>query len=205
MKGTAGKTYLFRDRFNGLDMFSVAQPYRVWEENEAIFVVKSQNVVKKSSGDVDIGASNFFKTEGGDEAVPLEDGDSVVNNIVDTYGFQEMTMTKKSLMEWAKPYLGRVKAELSVQNPDRVDPFMKGAQAFMKKIGETFEDWCFYINSAMDFEAGLIFAKYEDGATVPEFFFFRDGLVLCFPGTGTSLSVEARVSPAVAAREGYLI
>ena len=42
--------------------------------------------------------------------------------------------------------------------PDRVEAFMKGAQALVQTLVKEFSEYLFYINSEMDF---------EEGATVP--------------------------------------
>ena len=47
-------------------------------------------------------------------------------------------------------------------------------------------------------------ARFEDEATVPKFYFFRDGLGLFFPGQGTSLE-DGRVPNKVAVEQGCII
>ena len=199
------KTYLFRDRFSGADMFSVAQPYKLMPDNDAVFVVQSQVIKKNASGEVDIGCGRQFggKNEEDDEPVALAEGEVLVNNIVETYGLQEITFTKKDFTLWLKPYLGKIKSALEASRPERLPAFMSGAQKFAQQIATTFDDWCFFVNSANDYEAMICFAKYEGESTVPQFYFIRDGLALCFPGTGSKLTGEALVPPEVAVREGY--
>ena len=51
----------------------------------------------------------------------------------------------------------------------------------------------------MDFEGALAFARFDEGATVPKFYFFRDGLGLFFPGQG------GRVPARVAGEQGCII
>ena len=201
---SAGKTYIFKDRFIGTEMFSVAQPYLIMPGNDAIYVVKS-SLVTSGGGDVDIGRGNDFG--GGDPDEAVEDTAGMVNNIVATYGLQEASMGKKDVMAWVKPYLARVKADLEKTNPARVEPFVAGASKFFQEefAGKKFDDWVFYVNSAMDYEASLAFAKFPEGGTVPFFYFLRDGLVLCYPGSGESIAPENLVSAEVAAREGYVL
>ena len=56
----------------------------------------------------------------------------------------------------------------------------------------------------MDYEGALAFARFEDGATVPKFYFFRDGLGLFFPGQGNSLE-DGRVPRKVALEQGCIV
>lgn len=198
------KTYLFRDRFSGSDMFSVAQPHKLMADNDAVFVVKSQMIVKSANGDVDIGCGNQFGGASEEEAV-LSEGDVLVNNIVETYGLSEVTFQKKDFAGWLKPYLQKVKQAIEIDRPDRLEPFMKGAQKFAQLLVSTFDDWVFYVNCANDYEAMICFARFEGESTVPDFYFLRDGLVLCFPGTGTKLTDEAVVGKEIAAREGFTV
>ena len=56
----------------------------------------------------------------------------------------------------------------------------------------------------MDYEGLLAFARFEDEATLPKFYFLRDGLGLFFPGQGTSLE-EGRVPNNFAVEQGCII
>ncbi len=190
-------------------MFSAAFPYNLMDGNDAIFIVKSQMVVKLASGDVDIGRGAHYGSGAADgeaDEGPLDDQDKVVNNVVETYGLQEVAFgSKKEFMEWAKPYLLRVKGQLETAHPSRLQPFMTGAQRFLQLVGSSFDDWSFFANANMDMEGMIVFAKWEGENPAPDFHLFRDGLALCFPGTGRSLGAEACVSAEVAAREGLIV
>ena len=77
----------------------------------------------------------------------------------------------------------------------------------MQTLIKEHSEYVFYVNSAMDYEGALAFARstnycslygvcheifqvisqiqtfrFDDGAVVPKFYFFRDGLGLFFPG-----------------------
>ena len=208
----ASKTYIFKDRFTMHDLFSAAQPHGLMDDNDAVFVVQSAMITLDTGDNVDVGNCTVL---GNGSSAAAESGDTAqasdagacgdasgpvrVNNIIDTYRLTEMTLDKKGLVEWAKPFFARVKADLEARNPGRVEAFVKGAQKFMLQLSKSFDDWMFYIQEEMDFEANICFARFREGATVPEFYFFRDGLVLCFPGTKTVVSRE------VAAREGLVV
>lgn len=185
-------------------MFSVAQPYTVSSTNDAVFVVQANLLIKRGGVDVDIGCGAAFGGADAEEA-PMTENDTSVIDVVDTYGLQEVSWAKKDFAAWVKPYLARVKGHLESSRPHRLEPFMKGAQQFVLEIIKDFDNWVFYINANMDNDGMICFARYRDGATVPEFYFFRDGLQLCFPGTGANLAAEAHVSAEIAAREGYVV
>ena len=59
-----------------------------------------------------------------------------------------------------------VKAELQKSNPERVEAFEKGAQAFAKKVVGNFKDWEFYTGESMNPEGMVALLNYrEDGTT----------------------------------------
>ena len=121
-----------------------------------------------------------------------------------TAGLVETVLKKKALVEWAKPYLARVKTRLEKENQDRVPKFMEGAQNFVQMLIKEHSEYVFYVNAEMDYEGALAFARFEEGATVPKFYFFRDGLGLFFPGQGNSLE-DGRVPTKVALEQGCIV
>ena len=123
----ASKTYIYRDLVSGCEMFSVAHPHHLMAGNDAVVCVQSA-MINENGDAIDVGAGgNHFGGEDAD-AAPLDDGEVVVNNIIATAGLVEVAFKKKALVEWAKPYLARVKGRLEKERPDRVEAFMKGAQ-----------------------------------------------------------------------------
>lgn len=73
----------------------------------------------------------------------LEEGASQVNNVIHSFRLQSTTFDKKSFLTYLKGYMKAVKTKLQETNPDRVDPFEKGAQTFAKKIVANFKDYEF--------------------------------------------------------------
>merc|ERR1719430_255609 len=156
-------------------------------------------MINENGTAIDVGGGgNHFGGETTDET-PLDDGEVVVNNIISTGGLVEVEFKKKALVEWAKPYLASVKTRLEKERPERVQPFMVGAQAFVQMLIKEHDEYVIYVNSAMDYEGALAFARFEEGATVPKFYFFRDGLGLFFPGDKLE---DGRVPDSVAVKQG---
>lgn len=197
------KTYIYRDMVSGCEMFSVAHPHKLMADNDAIVCVQSR-LINENGNAIDVGAGNHFGGEDADE-VPLEDGEVIVNNIISTAGLVETVFKKKALVEWAKPYLASVKARLEKERPSRVEAFMKGAQAFVQKLIKEHAEYVIYVNADMNYEGALAFARFEDGATVPQFYFFRDGLGLFFPGGSKENLDDGRVPDKVAKEQGCIL
>ena len=80
----ASKTYIYRDMISGCEMFSVAHPHQLMSGNDAIICVQSM-MINENGDTVDVGSGNHFGGED-PEAVPLDDGEVIVNNIISTAG-----------------------------------------------------------------------------------------------------------------------
>eukprot|EP00070_Physeter_catodon_P037097 XP_028343991.1 translationally-controlled tumor protein homolog [Physeter catodon] len=111
-----------------------------------------------------------------------EDGGGVdastetVVDVIDAFRLQETPFSKKEFGVYIKGYMQRVKALLEKEQPDRVDKFMSGAQALVKKILGSFDDFQFFLGESADCEAGVVFAYYKDGEDSPRLIYIRDGL-----------------------------
>ena len=199
----ASKTYIYRDMVSGCEMFNVAHPHSLVTENNAVICVQSM-MINENGDPIDVGGGNHFGGAAADEA-PLDDGEEKVNNIIATAGLVEVDFKKKALVEWAKPYLARVKTRLEKERPERVQAFMEGAQAFVQKLIKELSEYVIYVNKTLDYEGALAFARFEDGATVPQFYFFRDGLGLYFPGGREDSLEDGRVPDKVALEQGCIV
>lgn len=178
-------------------MFSGAYPCELIED--VVFCVEGK-MIPRGGDKFDVGCGDAF---GGGEAEDLDDAVDMVINVVETHRLQQTTYDKKSFMAYIKGYMARIKAVLEKSKPDRVAPFMKGAETIVKKILGKFDDYDFFLNESMDFEAGVAIRFYND--VTPYFYFFRDGLVLGFPGFGKNIDKEALVPVATALKQGFVI
>ena len=50
-------------------------------------------------------------------------------------------MSKSDFMTYIKGYLKNLKEHLAANKPERVDPFMKGAQEFIKTVAGKFDEY----------------------------------------------------------------
>ena len=80
---------------------------------------------------------------------------------------QSTQFDKKSYMVYIKDYMKSVTKYLEANAPERVEPFKKNIQPFIKKVLETFKDWEFYTGENMSPEGMVILLNYrEDGWVV---------------------------------------
>eukprot|EP01088_Endostelium_zonatum_P009607 TRINITY_DN22881_c0_g1_i1.p1 TRINITY_DN22881_c0_g1~~TRINITY_DN22881_c0_g1_i1.p1 ORF type:complete len:194 (+),score=63.68 TRINITY_DN22881_c0_g1_i1:30-611(+) len=185
MKGSQ-KTYIYKDIFTGDDMFAACYPHQ--EVDDAAFLVEGK-YVQKGGETFEIGGGGV----GEEDDAPLNDSQSeTVINIVDAHKLCAVTFTKKDYFAYIKKYLAKVKKHLQATNPDRVKGFMESTEKFiMGKIVKNFDEYTFYMGESMEGEAGMAIGFYKEGegatGVVPMFYFFKDGVVLSFPGFGKSL------------------
>ena len=79
-------------------------------------------------------------------------------------------------MAYIKAYMKRLSEKLKETAPDRVVPFQKSAQEFVKKVIGNFDDYSFYMGASMDPEAMVILMKYAEDGLTPFFYYFKDGI-----------------------------
>ena len=119
---------------------------------------------------IDIGANPSEEEEGEEYAA----GSRTVNNIVEAFRLQETSFDKKSYMVYIKDYMKKVTKYLESKKADRVAPFQKAAQAYVKKVLGNFDDYSFYTGASMDPEGMVVLCQWRDDK--PFMLYFKDGL-----------------------------
>ena len=97
--------------------------------------------------------------------------------VIETSRLQPTSYGKKDFTVYIKGFMKAVKSHLEEKNPDRVEAFMSGAQAAVKKILGMFKEFEFYTGESMDPEGSLAFVFYKEGAANPTIWFFKDALI----------------------------
>jgi hypothetical protein len=88
---------------------------------------------------------------------------------------QSTQFDKKSYMVYIKDYMKSVGKYLEENAPDRVEPFKKNIQPFIKKVLENFKDWEFYTGENMIPEGMVALLNYREDGVTPFF--------VCFTGS----------------------
>ncbi|KAK0206608.1 translationally controlled tumor-associated [Desarmillaria ectypa] len=161
---------LYEDIISGDEMFSDAFPLKLVDD--IVYEVECQTIIVKAGADVNIGANPSAEEQ--DDA--LEDGAAQVNNVVHSFRLQSTAFDKKSFLSYLKGYMKSVKAKLAETNPDRVEAFEKGAQAYAKKIVANFKDFEFYTGETMNADGMIALLNYREDGVTPYFTFWKDGL-----------------------------
>ncbi|KAJ8013024.1 hypothetical protein DPEC_G00049010 [Dallia pectoralis] len=163
---------IYKDIVTGDEMFS--DIYKIKESpNGLLFEVEGKMVSRTEDIDESLlGANASAELQNdGCESSMVSGVDIVLN-----HKLQETSFTKDSYKRYIKDYMKAIKTKLEVNNPDRVKPFMTGAQEEIKKIMGNIKNYQFFTGESMnpDGMVGLLDFR-EDGIT-PFMTFFKDGL-----------------------------
>ena len=157
---------VFSDLVSGDEMISDSYPHNIINE-ETTMEVKARYVTKKGD-QIAIASDDVMDDD--------EDGETVVD-IVETFKLNEINLSKKEFMVWAKGYLGKVVEKLKESNPDRVDTFKKGATQTIKLIGGKFSEFQIFTGQSIDMDGALAFAyQKEQEDEGPTFLYLIDGM-----------------------------
>jgi len=160
---------LYEDFLTNDEMFSDAFPIKLVDD--IVYEVDCQMITVKE-GEVNIGANPSAEEQ--EEGV--EDGAAQVNNVIHSFRLQSTQFDKKSFLTYLKGYMKAVKEKLKETNPDRVEAFEKGAQAFAKKLVANFKDYEFYTGESMNPDGMVALLNYRPDGVTPFFTFWKDGL-----------------------------
>jgi len=162
---------IYKDIISGDEMFS--DIYKI-KDNGIIIEVEGK-MISRSEDNIDgalLGA-NESQEEGGEdlESTTVSGVDIVLNHKLSETGFD-----KTSFIAYIKEYMKTIKGKLSESDPERVKPFMAGAQDEVKKILSNFKNYQFYTGESMNAEGMVGLLDFREDGITPFMIFFKDGL-----------------------------
>ena len=156
---------VFIDLISKDEFFSDSYPHTLIYD-DACYEVKAR-MVTKGSDQIQIASDDVIE----------EDNDAPqVIDIVDSFGLNEIELTKKDFGAWAKGYMPKVVKLLTEKGKeDRIPGFKKGATDLVKFIMSKYDEFQIFCGKAYDMEGALCFAYNKDGEAEPTFLYFADG------------------------------
>merc|ERR1712146_513133 len=142
----AAKMLVYKDVITGDEMVTDTFPNRVVDD--VILEVDAKFITVKE-GDYGLG---------GDDAEAR-----TVIDVIETSRLQMTSYDKKSFTSYIKGFMKAIKAHLEEKDPDRVEAFVSGAQAAVKKMLGMFKEFEFYTGESMNPEGAMAFVWYKDG------------------------------------------
>ncbi|XP_028846628.1 translationally-controlled tumor protein homolog [Denticeps clupeoides] len=165
---------IYKDIITGDEMFS--DIYKVTESLNGILYEVDGKMVSRTE-DIDgslIGANASAEAqEEGCESSTVSGVDIVLN-----HKLQETVFTKETYKSYIKDYMKAIKATLEQNNPDRVKPFMSGAQEEVKKIIGNLKSYQFFTGESMNPDGMVALLDYREDGCTPFMIFFKDGLTI---------------------------
>jgi len=163
---------IYKDIISGDEMFS--DIYKI-KDNGIIIEVEGK-MISRSEDNID---GNLLGANESQEEGPGEDLESTTVTGVDivlNHKLQETGFDKSSFMAYIKEYMKTIKGRLAESDPDRVKPFMTGAQDEVKKILGNLKNYQFFTGESMNAEGGLGLLDFREDGITPFMIFFKDGL-----------------------------
>jgi len=162
---------IYKDIISGDEMFS--DIYKI-KDNGIIIEVEGK-MISRSEDNIDgnlLGANESQEEAGEDlESSTVSGIDIVLNHKLAETGFD-----KTSFIAYIKEYMKTIKGRLAETDPDRVKPFMAGAQEEVKKILGNFKNYQFYTGESMNADGLVGFLDFREDGITPYMIFFKDGL-----------------------------
>jgi len=129
-----------------------------------------------TKGPIQVNTGANASAEGEDAEEGADDQAYQVIDVVDGFRLEQTSFDKKSFLTCIKAYMKAIKGKLEESAPERVPIFEKGAQAYVKKMLEKFDDYEFYTGEGMDPEAMVVPMGYREDGVTPYLIYWKDGL-----------------------------
>ncbi|XP_040005198.1 translationally-controlled tumor protein homolog [Xiphias gladius] len=165
---------IYRCIISGDEMFSDA--FKVKESESGFFYEVEGKTVTRTEGFDD---SLFGANASAEELPELSESSSVSGvDIILNHKLQETAFDKKQYMTYIKEYMKALKGKLEESNPDRVEAFMAGITAEVKKIVGNIKNYQFFTGESMNPDGMVGLLDYREDGITPYMLFFKDGLLV---------------------------
>ncbi|XP_062313053.1 translationally-controlled tumor protein homolog isoform X1 [Osmerus eperlanus] len=163
---------IYKDIISGDEMFS--DIYKITESQNGILYEVEGKMISRTEGIDDslLGANASAEVQDdGCESSTVSGVDIILN-----HKLQETPFDKNSYKAYIKEYMKAIKSKLDETNPERVKPFMTGAQEEVKNIMGNIKNYQFFTGESMNPDGMIGLLDYREDGTTPYMIFFKDGL-----------------------------
>lgn len=170
---------IYQDLFTEEEFIS--DSYKIELTYEGVIGEVQSRMVVKQDVEVDVGCGNAFGGQNEDDG---EQGGQTggapvakVIDLVDAFGYEETSFDLDGFSTYFKGYMKKLMVWIKTNKPDRLEPFMTGAQAFFKWAKTNFDELSFYTGKAYDMENLIVMSYYKkEDDPAPTFLFVMDGM-----------------------------
>ncbi|KAG0380237.1 hypothetical protein BGX24_009468 [Mortierella sp. AD032] len=157
---------IYQDIITGDELFS--DGFDVKEVN-GVYEIECAMMQVKAGADVDIGA-NASAEEASED---LEDGVSIVNNVVYSFRLQSTQFDKKGYTTYIKGYLKQLQAAKKLTEEADVKAYQAEMATEVKKVLGNFKDFEFYTGESMNPDGAIMLLNYREDGVTPYFTVFK--------------------------------
>jgi len=164
---------IFKDKFGNAHDELLTDTMKIERIHEGVIIkVKGKMTTEKTTVDDSMFGGNA-SAEGVD-AEGCEDAGQSGIDVVLAHRLMAYDLKKKDYMTHIKEYIGKVKAAIEEECPEKLETFVKESQKFVKGVIGEFKEWDFFCGESMDPEGMLVLVKWE--GTDPYLYYFAHGL-----------------------------
>lgn len=160
--------YLYTCAFSNSEMFSDA--YDLFELHNGYIIGIKSSIVDKKADKFDMG-----------DCEDVVDADTRVNEIVDSFRYNESPFTKSQFTAWFKGYVKAILGRMKEQGKDEdyIKGFQTNATDFAKFVLGKIDDFTFYLNEDNNMDGALAMSYWADTVNDkgPTFLYFKDGMI----------------------------
>ncbi|KAF9542464.1 Ribosome associating protein [Mortierella hygrophila] len=157
---------IYQDIITGDELFSDAFDIK---EVDGTYEIECAMIQVKEGADVDIGANASAE----EAAEDLEDGVTIVNNVVYSFRLQSTQFDKKGYTTYIKGYLKQLKAAKKLTEEAEVKAYEKDMTAEVKKVLGSFKDFEFYVGESMNPDGAVMLLNYREDGVTPFFTVYK--------------------------------
>ncbi|XP_043236696.1 translationally-controlled tumor protein homolog [Amphibalanus amphitrite] len=165
---------IYKDIISGDEMFM--DTYKFELVHGAVYRVEGRYITRSKVGELVLDGANPSAEEA--EEAADDDNESGVDVVLNMRLTETGFSDKKNYVSYLKEYMGTIAKKLAESNPDQVDAFKQGANAFVKEKLTKFKDMQFFQGESMNPEGMTAIMLYEEdnGTEKPFIYFFKHGL-----------------------------
>ncbi|KAI8601629.1 translationally controlled tumor protein [Dissophora ornata] len=157
---------IYQDIITGDELFSDAFDVK---EVGGVYEIECAMIQIKEGADVDIGAN--ASAEEAEES--LEDGVTIVNNVVYSFRLGSTSFDKKGYTSYIKGYLKALKVAKKLEEEEEIKAYEKDMTAEVKKILGSFKDFEFYTGESMNPDGAVMLLNYREDGVTPYFTVYK--------------------------------
>eukprot|EP01118_Nematostelium_gracile_P007997 TRINITY_DN2626_c0_g1_i1.p1 TRINITY_DN2626_c0_g1~~TRINITY_DN2626_c0_g1_i1.p1 ORF type:complete len:175 (-),score=46.80 TRINITY_DN2626_c0_g1_i1:47-571(-) len=168
---------IYKDIISGDQLLS--DEFEKTEVDDVIYEVKSKTVQKKNFGEAHIGIPSEENPSEEEKSEENNDPPVNVDALIDSARLVPTSFDKRSYTIYIKNYMKKILEKLRETNPDRTANFKEGANTFVKKILDSWDETSYglFTGRSLNRDGMVVLQFYKHDGQTTYYYLFKDGLV----------------------------